>query len=108
MNEFGAGRGLHWVAQAFSGSGARLLTVGASSLAEPRLSSCGVQAELQHSIWDLARPGIEPVSPALADHFLTTEPPGKPAYLFHIDTPYAFHIVSKHLRQRPESHLQNF
>ena len=84
------------------------LTVVAFSVAEPRLSSCGTQAEFQHSIWDLAPPGIEPVSPALADRFLTTEPPEKPAHIFHIDTPYAFHVASKRLRQRPESHLQNF
>ena len=84
------------------------LTVVASSAAEPRLSSCDAQDEFQHSIWDLAPQGIEPVSPALADHFLTTEPPEKPAHIFHIDTPYAFHIASKYLRQRPESHLQNF
>ena len=29
-------------------------------------------------IWDLPRPGLEPVSPALAGGFLTTAPPGKP------------------------------
>ena len=28
-------------------------------------------------MWDLPRPGIEPASPALADGFLTTAPPGK-------------------------------
>ena len=28
-------------------------------------------------MWDLPRPGIEPVSPALAGKFLTTVPPGK-------------------------------
>ena len=27
---------------------------------------------------DLANPGIQPVSPALADGFFTTDPPGKP------------------------------
>ena len=27
---------------------------------------------------DLPDPGIEPVSPAFADRFFTTEPPGKP------------------------------
>ena len=26
-------------------------------------------------MWDLSRPGIKPISPALADGFLTTEPP---------------------------------
>ena len=30
-------------------------------------------------MWDLPRPGIEPVSPALAVRFFTTEPPGKPS-----------------------------
>ena len=29
-------------------------------------------------MWDLSRPGMEPVSPALARRFFTTEPPGKP------------------------------
>ena len=29
-------------------------------------------------MWDRPRPGVELVSPALADRFLTTEPPGKP------------------------------
>ena len=28
-------------------------------------------------MWDLPRPGIDPVSPALAGGFLTTAPPGK-------------------------------
>ena len=28
-------------------------------------------------MWDLPGPGLEPVSPALADGFLTTVPPGK-------------------------------
>ena len=29
-------------------------------------------------MWDLPGPGIEPVSPASAGGFFTTEPPGKP------------------------------
>ena len=29
-------------------------------------------------MWDLPSPGLEPVSPALAGRFSTTEPPGKP------------------------------
>ena len=33
-------------------------------------------------MWDLPRPGLEPVSPALAGRFSTTAPPGKP-YLFY-------------------------
>ena len=45
---------------------------------ECRLSSCGAQALLLSSTWDLPGPGIEPVSPALAGGFLTNVPPGKP------------------------------
>ena len=44
---------------------------------EHRLSSCGARAQLLHGMWDLHRPGLEPVSPALAGGFLTTVPPGK-------------------------------
>ena len=29
-------------------------------------------------MWDLAGPGLKPMSPALAGRFLTTVPPGKP------------------------------
>ena len=45
---------------------------------ERRLSSCGARAQLFSDMWDLPRPGLEPVSPALAGGFLTTAPPGKP------------------------------
>ena len=34
-------------------------------------------------MWDLPRPGLEPVSPALAGRFSTTEPPGKPPFLLY-------------------------
>ena len=48
-----------------------------------RLSSCGSWAQLLHGMWDLPRPGLEPVSPALAGRFSTTAPPGKPCnFLF--------------------------
>ena len=43
-----------------------------------RLSSCGSQAQLLRSMWDVPRPGLEPVSPALAGRLSTTAPPGKP------------------------------
>ena len=33
-------------------------------------------------MWDLPRPGLEPVSPALAGRFSTTAPPGKSLFLF--------------------------
>ena len=44
------------------------------------LSSCGAQVWLLASIWDLSRPGIKPVSPALAGGFLTTGPSMKSKY----------------------------
>ena len=43
-----------------------------------RLSSCSSRAQLLCGMWDLPRPGLEPVSPALAGRFSTTGPPGKP------------------------------
>ena len=49
---------------------------------EHRLSSCGAWASLLNGMWDLPRPGLEPVSPALAGGFLTTAPPGEPYILF--------------------------
>ena len=54
-----------------------LSSCGSRSL-ERRLSSCGAQSQLLRSMWDLPGSGLEPVSPALAGGFLTTEPPGKP------------------------------
>ena len=47
---------------------------------EHRLSSCGAGTQLLHSMWDPPGIGarIEPMSPALAGGFFTTEPPGKP------------------------------
>ena len=44
---------------------------------EHRLSSCGTRAYLPRSMWNLPRPGLEPVSPRLADRFLTSGPPRK-------------------------------
>ena len=59
------------------------LTIAASLAAEHRLqtrrlSNCGSRAQLVRGMWDLPRPGLEPVSPALAGRFSTTAPPGKP------------------------------
>ena len=43
-----------------------------------RLSNYGSRAQPLRSMWDLPRPGLESVSPALAGGFSTTAPPGKP------------------------------
>ena len=50
----------------------------------PGFSSCGMQAQLLCGVWNLSRPGIEPMSPALAGVFFNTEPPGKPSKFFSI------------------------
>ena len=87
--------GLRFCARAFSSYGKwgplfiamrRPLTIAASLVAEHRLqtrslSSCGSQAQLLRGMWDLPRPGLEPVSPALAGRLSTTAPPGKPYFL---------------------------
>ena len=84
--------GLRFCARAFSSCGKRgplfiavhgPLTIAASLVAEHRLqtrrlSNCGSRAQLLRGMWDLPRPGLEPVSPALAGRFSTTAPPGKP------------------------------
>ena len=66
------------------------LTVVASIVAEHRLqtrrlSSCGSRAPLLRGMWDPPRPGLEPVSPALAGRLSTTVPPGKPGFIFNED-----------------------
>ena len=59
------------------------LTVVASPIAEyrlrtRRLSGHGSRAQPLGGMWDLPRPGHEPVSPASAGGLSTTAPPGKP------------------------------
>ena len=84
--------GLRFCTRAFSSCGKRgplliavrgPLTVVASLVAEHRLqtrrlSNCGSRAQPLRGMWDLPRPGLEPVSPALAGRFSTAAPPGKP------------------------------
>ena len=84
--------GLCFCARAFSSCGKRgplliavrgPLTIAASLAMEHRLqtrrlSNCGTWAQLLRSMWDPPRPGLEPVSPALAGRLSTTAPPGKP------------------------------
>ena len=87
--------GLHFCARAFSSCGKRgllfiavrgPLTIAASLAAEHRLqtrrlSNCGSWAQLLRGMWNLPRPGHEPMFPALAGRFSTTAPPGKPSKL---------------------------
>ena len=89
--------GPHFCARAFSSCGKRgplfiaargPLTIAASLVADHRLqmrrlSNCGSRAQLLCGMWDLPRPGLEPVSPALAGRLSTTAPPGKPSAKFY-------------------------
>ena len=82
--------GLRFCARAVSSCGKwGPLFIAASLVAEHRLqtcrlSNCGSRAQLLRSMWDLPRPGLEPVSPASAGRFSTTAPPGKPwAHVFN-------------------------
>ena len=90
--------GPRFCARAFSSCGERgplfiavrgPLTITASLVAEHRLqtrrlSSCGSRVQLLRGMWDPPRPGLEPVSPALAGRLSTTAPPGKPRIFFLI------------------------
>ena len=74
------------------------LTIAASLVVEHRvqtrrLSSCGSWAQLLRGMWDLPRPGLEPVSPALAGRFSTTVPPGKPTIFFFKQDLYIYLIL---------------
>ena len=103
--------GLRFCVRAFSSCGKRgplfiavrgPLTVAASLVSEHRLqtrrlSNCGSRAQLLHGMWDLPRPGLEPVSPALADGLPTTVPPGKP--WMHI---LYYKVFNKKFESEPE------
>ena len=85
--------GLRFCARAFSSCGKwgplfiavrGPLTVVASLVAEHRLqtrrlSNHGSRAQPLRGMWDLPRPGLEPVCPALTGRFSTAAPPGKPS-----------------------------
>ena len=90
--------GLRFCARAFSSCGkwgplfitvCGPLTIAASLVAEHRLqtrrlSNCGSRAQSLRGMWDPPRPGLEPVSPALAGRLSITVPPGKPYGIFFI------------------------
>ena len=87
--------GLRFCARAFPSRGERgplfIAVRGPLTIAAPpvaghrlqthRLSNCGSRAQSLRGMWDPPRPGLEPVSPALAGRFSTTAPPGKPMWV---------------------------
>ena len=105
--------GLRFCARAFSSCGARgplfiavrgPLTIAASLVAEHglqtrRLSSCGSRAQPLRGMWDLPRPGLEPVSPALAGRLSTAAPAGKPGpdvwWALLAESPYMAPVYEK-------------
>ena len=121
--------GLRFCARAFSSCGKwgplliavrGPLTIVASLAAEHRLQtrrlgSCGARAQPLRGMWDLPRPGLEPVSPALAGRLSTTAPPGKdppsalmqPFILYNHSTLYFFNIffVTKDKKKTHPWHL---
>ena len=100
--------GLRFCARALSSCGKRgplfiavhgPLTIAASPVGEHRLqtrrlSNCGPWAQLLRGMWDLPRPGLEPMSPALAGRFSTTAPPGKPGLFIFLMLGCKFFIYS--------------
>ena len=90
--------GLRFCARAFSSCGKwgplfiavrGPLTIVASLVAEHRLqtrrlSNCGSRAQLLRGMWDLPRPGLEPVSPALAGDSHPLRHQGSPYITFEI------------------------
>ena len=102
--------GLRFCARAFSSCGERgplpialrgPLTIAASPVAKHRLqtrrfSSCGSRDQPLRGMWDPPGPGHEPVSPALAGGFPTTEPPGKPLGTIFDSLLYAPQFLTTH------------
>ena len=107
--------GLRFCARAFSSCGKRgplfiavrgPLTIAASLVVEHRLqtrrlSNCSSRAQLLCGMWDLPRPGLEPMSPALAGRFSTTA--GR-RILNHCATGEAPGALLQALNMDPHSH----
>ena len=68
----------HRLGRRDSAAAAQGLSRCGSQAPEHRFNRCGTQAQLLCSMWNLPGPGIEPMSPALADGLFSTKPPGKP------------------------------
>ena len=66
-----------------------------------RLSSCGSRAQPLRGMWDLPRPGLKPVCPALAGRFSTTAPPGKPR-----EAPKCLNFLKRYLPQTFRKHYE--
>ena len=74
----------HWGGLSCCGAWALDHRLFSSSHSQPHnwLNSCVSQALLLCGKWNLPRPGIELLSPALQGGFLTIGPPGKPSFSY--------------------------
>ena len=72
------------------------LVVVASLVAERGLSSCGTRPQLPRGLWDLPRPGMEAISPALAGGFLSTTPQGKSQFYGFWQTHSDMYLPTQH------------
>ena len=70
--------------------------MGVMAFLECMLNSYSTQVELSHGMWNLPRPGIKPMSAALAGRFLTTGPPGKSGYGISVDSLDSFPSFPDH------------
>ena len=88
-----AGTALQWQYAGPSSCRAQALGALASMVVVGGFSFCSTGAELSPGMWDLPGPGIEPMSPALAGGFFTTEPPGKPSQAFYTLRLLRSHVI---------------
>ena len=70
----------------------RLLIAMLLSLWREGPRSCGTWARLLRGMWDLPRPGADPESPALAERFLPTAPPGMSLCFLSKNKRHLFHF----------------
>ena len=54
-----------------------LLLLQSTGPKSPGFSSCGTWAYLLHGMWNIPRPGVEPMSPPVAGRFLAAGPLGR-------------------------------
>ena len=79
------------------GAEASVVTAHGLTGLERGLSNCGRPARLPLDMWTLSRPAIEPVSPILADRFLTIRPSAKSLeffFFFFKDSSLFFRVFS--------------
>ena len=87
---------VHWLLIAVVSSVAehRLTSLRALVIAVCRLQWLWLGGLVAPSMWNLTRPGMEPVFPALAGRFLSTVPPGKSRNFYITDSANRHNLVA--------------